>query len=80
MKVYPNPAKSLAYVSIPSEMKKGGNLIVRNKMGDIIEERAFTEHDARIIPLDLSGQPNGFYNVALVDETIDISTDLLNLV
>lgn len=80
MKVYPNPARSLAYVSIPAELKKGGNLIIRNNSGEIIEERIFSENDAQIISLDFSGQPNGLYNVALDDGISEVSADLLNLV
>lgn len=80
MKVYPNPARSFAYVSIPVELKKGGNLTIRNNTGEIIEERIFSENDAHVIPLDLSGHPNGLYNVALADGKSEVSADLLNLV
>ncbi len=80
MKIYPNPARSLAYVSIPDEMKKGGNMTVRNKVGEIIQECIFSENNANVIPVDLTGHPAGFYNVALADEACEISAELLNLV
>lgn len=80
MKIFPNPARSIAYVSIPTEMKKGGNLVIRNNTGEIIEEKSFAENNSQVIPLDLSGQPNGFYNVSLEDDHMEMNSDLLNLV
>ena len=54
--------------------------MIRNKTGQIIEEKSFAENNANVIPLDLTGQPNGFYNISLADENLEMNSDLLNLV
>jgi hypothetical protein len=79
MKVYPNPTKSTAYVSLPSNMTNGGNLKITNRVGDVVEELSFAENNFQLIPIDLSEQPNGFYKVSLVDDMQEVSYDLLNL-
>jgi len=80
MKIYPNPSRSIAYVSIPAELKNGGQMVVRNKTGEVIEERSFSENDAHVIPVDLRNMPNGFYNISLVNESLEMSSELLSLV
>lgn len=79
MKVYPNPANAIAYISVPSEMKNGGNLTVTNKSGDTIFQQSFTESNTQLLPLDLSEQPNGMYKVTLGNEEQEVSYDFLNL-
>jgi hypothetical protein len=79
IKVYPNPARSTAYVSIPSTMKGSVSLTVRNSNGEIIEENIYAEDDTQLITLNLSGHPNGFYKVILSDKSQELSYELLNL-
>lgn len=80
MKIYPNPARSTAYVSVPSEMKENGKLIVRNKLGAVIEKRSFSLNESRLLSLDLTCHPTGMYNVELTDGSMEVNSDLLNLV
>ena len=79
MKVYPNPTRSTAYVSIPSEIQGIGHLTIKNQAGETIEETCFCGKSAQLIPLNLQGQPNGFYKVTLNDGTREMSYELLNL-
>lgn len=79
MKIYPNPTRSTAYISIPSAMKKGGRITITNKVGDIIEVSKFTGNSFQLIPIDLSEQPNGFYKISLMDDISEVSYELLNL-
>lgn len=80
MKIYPNPARSTTYISIPSEMKGKGNLTVTNSEGIVVEEREFSADTTRILSLDLTSQPNGFYKVFLADKNCEVSNEILNLV
>jgi len=80
MRIYPNPSRSTTYISIPSQMKGKGNLTVTNRYGIVVEERAFSADEKNLLALDLSGQPNGLYNVYLSDEHLEVSKELLNLV
>jgi len=79
MKIYPNPTRSTAYISVPSEFINGGNLGVRNQGGEIIEARTFKGYDSQLLSLDLSKQPTGLYKVSLSDDSAEVSSDLLNL-
>jgi hypothetical protein len=79
MKVYPNPTKSTAYVSIPTSMTKGGSLTITNRGGEVVQESAFLENNFQLIPIDLSEHPNGLYKVSLNDDLQEVSYDLLNL-
>lgn len=79
IKVYPNPARATAYVSIPSVMKGSVSLIVRNSDGEIIEENIYVENNTQLITLNLAGHPNGFYKVTLSDKSQEMSYELLNL-
>ena len=80
MKIYPNPARSTTYISIPSEMKDGGRLIVRNNFGAIVEKQNFTVEESKLIALDLRCHPNGVYNVSLSDDKLEVNSDLVKLV
>jgi hypothetical protein len=80
MKIYPNPARSTTYVSVPSDMKEKGKMIVRNNVGAIIEKRSYSLNDSRLLSLDLTSHPTGMYNVELTDGSMEVSSDLLNLV
>jgi hypothetical protein len=79
MKIYPNPARSTAHISIPSELKEGGKLIVRKIGGEIIEKRNFSVSNSQILSLDLKKHPIGMYKVSLSNENAEFSTDLLHL-
>ncbi len=80
MKIYPNPARSTAYIRVPSQMKGQSSLTVTNRKGIVIEERAFSADETKLLALDLTGQPNGLYNVYLSDEQLVLCDELLNLV
>jgi len=79
MKIYPNPTKSTAYISVPKEMEKGGKLTVTNRDGQLICNTLFEENQFQLIPLDFSDQPNGFYKITLENEDASVSNELLNL-
>lgn len=79
MKIYPNPARSKAFISLPDEFKKGGNLVVTNKMGEIIQTQEIAKDSSSVISLDLTNQPNGLYKVSLSDQSTEMSGELLNL-
>lgn len=80
MRIYPNPARSTTYISIPPEIKGKGNLTVTNREGIVVEERAFSADTTRILSLDLTNQPNGFYKVFLTDKNSEFSNEILNMV
>lgn len=79
MKIYPNPSKSTAYVSIPGELASGYNLTITNTSGERVYEQAFGELSHVVIPLDLRNHPSGLYRVTLGNEVEEMSNDLLLL-
>jgi hypothetical protein len=79
MKIYPNPSKSTAYLSIPGELSSGYNLTITNTKGERVLEQVFGELSNVVIPLDLTNQPSGFYKVTLGNEVEEMSNDLLLL-
>ena len=79
MKIYPNPSRTTAYISIPSKMKTGGKLTVTNSEGDTICRNTFDENQFQLIPLDLTDQPNGFYKITLENDLHTECNELLNL-
>jgi len=79
MKIYPNPTKSTAFVSIPSGLSMGSSLRITNKMGELIDEHQFSEQSEELIPIDLSQQPAGFYTISVSDECGETSYDLLKI-
>lgn len=79
MKVYPNPTRSKAFVSLPAGKAKGRNLIIKNKAGDIIQKLMLDDDNLQLLPIDFSSEPNGLYSVSLEDGVEKISYEILNL-
>jgi hypothetical protein len=79
MKIYPNPSRSKTYISVPEELKSGGTLTIKNKKGIVISEQAYARVESQLIPLDMSSQPYGIYEITLENEGHTASNDLINL-
>ena len=54
-------------------------MTISNRNGEVIHSRSFEENHAHILPVDLTGEPNGFYRVTVKNEIFESSYELLNL-
>ena len=79
MKIYPNPCKSVTYVSIPHDLQPGSNLTVTNNHGDLVYEKSIEDIHPDIIPVDLSNCPYGLYRITIGNDMHQESNELLLL-
>lgn len=74
LQVWPNPTSDILYLKTPNELKgKKINLLVYNNMGQIVKKSNLSL-SGNIDQIDVSGLPEGMYNVIISSEFYQYNT------
>ncbi len=78
LKVYPNPAKDLCYVSLANMQNKSFSVELWSLDGKQVYNKSFQEHDNNLIELQVSSLEKGIYIIRLVaDDSVLLSKILI---